>query len=291
MLSADAILAATRPEAIFGSEDPIVAFRRLALVWHPDHSTDPRAGSVVSKLVQLRDQALGKAELVFTIAGGKVAWAGQAIRFSCDENDAKRALQVSKHLASADPELAKRIIAPIGYATGALCFAAPPGFVPLPALQARYLSVPQGHVAWIASRLFEFVMLAHKKARVGCFAFSPESCALHPENHAIIPLDFRFVVDSGSQLSRVPGFLADLVPPDKGLHTSLDLAAIHRLALILLGDPSGIGNLLRLKPDIHPTFLDWFRAAPVLDPIEHYSAYRRLLQDCFGKPKYLKLEL
>ena len=116
------------------------------------------------------------------------------------------------------------------------------------------------------------------------------------KEHGVIALDYRFFVTTGTKMQQIPARLLPFVPPDKKACAEIDIQSASRIALILLGDPSGIGNVLLIRAKQHPEllnidFLNWFRAPPGSEPITYYKEYRRMLEKCFGKPKYHTLEL
>jgi hypothetical protein len=305
---AAAILAASDPHAVFG-DDVVIGFRHLARIWHPDHNASPDAPAVFGKLVKLRDRALGREpDEVLVLPGGTLAWGAADVTLRSDAGDCVITGRVIESLRSVSPDLAKRVPGIISMDPGVVVFGRPPDAVPLAAVMRRHQPVPQVHAAWIASRLYELVMIVSTKRDLVQGAILPESLMVLVKDHGIVPLDWRFAMAVGTDWKRAPAALVGNVPRNKRATWAFDLAAIHRVILILLGDPSGVGNVLLprtrggLGHDAHaagtlsPAFLDWFRDIPrdipaPPDMIDFYTRYRKMLEKVFGKSRYHKLEM
>ena len=297
MLTAEQILNTRDPIAVFGS-DTAAGFKKLVKLWHPDinHGRDARA--VYEKLVRLRDLAEGKTTEVIKLVGGKLEFKHTEIVLTSKEPDCLATAQLIKRMRTV-PDVKKWLPEVDDFSDATITFLRPADSVPLNTVFHAYKGqVHQRHVAWIVSRLYELTMLNVKFASGVNAGLLLESLVVLVADHGVIPMDWRFATLNGKKLTRVPGQLVPFVPTSKLAHPSLDLSSINALAIKLLGDPSGIGNMLRLRAKEHPTdlnpvFLDWFLRAPGegVDPVAYYKKYRELLEKTWGKPKYFKLEL
>jgi hypothetical protein len=301
-MTAGEILRLTDPKVLFGANIDL-DFRALARTWHPDTCKDPKALDVFQHLGKLREAAHRGLQLDtpvvdrIDIPGGTLTFEKDKIVLQSPSGLCLNATRSLAWLRKASPDMLRRVPEVLSETDTRLELRALPDSISLAALLKKYpKGVHQRHVAWIVSRLFELVMESTKLGKVVCCGLVPESLLLLITDHGVVPLDWRFSIAVGSKLTQVPGALTGLVPKDKKATADLDLRSIHRLALILLGDPSGIGNVLLLKARREPTelsetFLNWFRAAPNPDPVVHYTNYRQMLEKVWGKPKYFKLEL
>ena len=289
-LTAEQILSTRDPVVLFGT-DQKKGFRKLALQWHPDRCSDPRADEVFRHITKVHAPPAPVRRLL-KLAGG-------TLRFE----EGERALLRSDGLcgsvgpllttmSEAVPDLERRLPKVLRAKDNATIFKLPRGAVSMAKVMESYPDgLPPVHVAWIASRLYELVMeISH--AGFCCCGLAPEALAVIVKPHGVLTLDWRFSCKAGEKMTAVPRLLVPLLPHDRIASPKFDLASIHRIALVLLGDPSGLGTiLLRKDPPPPRKFLDWFRSAPVLEPVDHYRTYRQLLETVFGPPKYHKLVL
>lgn len=297
-MTATEILAAHDPRALFG-DDVAAGYRRLAKEWHPDRNSAAEARKVFEHLTHLRDLATGAAFTKVAIPGGALLYRTDRIDLVSDAADAVPTAAVLKALAAASSDLSRRIPGvqsdPIDFATLTL-IRPPTRTVSMQTVREAYpTGLPAEHVAWVVSRLYEVLVRSHLDAKVACCGVTPESCLVMVKEHGVIPLDWRFATPVGMRLSRVPRPLVNLVPADKRASFAFDVACVNQTAIILLGDPSGIGNVLLRRdkslPEIPKPFLDWFRSASVTDPLDHYKAYRKMLESTYGKPSYHELNV
>lgn len=282
-----------RADASILGADRAAGFRTLARAWHPDVCKDPQAAQVLAHLIYLRDGGPAPAEEHVTVPGGQIVWREHEIVVVPGGADPFTALRAT-HV-----DLAKRLPILQAAAPEALIYMRPERAVSLAAVQRRYPSgVPAVHVAWMASRLYELVYVSQGAAAMTWIGLLPEMLCVLVEAHGVLPLDGRFLAPVGADLRgrKVPAALVPLVPADRRASVAFALATVNRIALILLGDPSGTGNalLVRAKADpkqLPPAFLAWFRARPSSDAWDFYKRYRALLVATWGAPKYHKLEV
>lgn len=152
-----------------------------------------------------------------------------------------------------------------------------------------HLHLPQEHVSWILSRMFELVSWFHQ---VGyCHAgIHPESIAVVPETHGIVCLSFYHMQPLDTRLSTISGKYMDWYPQlvfdRKQALPYIDVSLAQRTALYLLGDKSGNG--IKLKNTCNEQLID-FLITPHYQAYSTYEEYRKLLKSIFGKPKFHEL--
>ncbi len=271
-------------------------FRDLARRWHPDTCKNPRAAEVMAHLTRLRRKARGEevdpVEHV-RVAGGELIWKERTVTLAAPGGLASRT--TLSWLAGAHTDVARRLPTVTEATADTLTLARPDKAVSMAAVQAKFPGgIPAKHVAWMASRLYELVLALDRGAEHRWGGLTVESLMVLPIDHGVIPLDPRFVTLRGEKLRAVPGPLVPLVPSDKLASVGYEVACVNRIALTLLGDPSGTGNALlkRVKAgEIEPKFFEWFRAPTRGESRKNYEAYREMLVSVWGPPKYHKLEM
>jgi len=156
--------------------------------------------------------------------------------------------------------------------------------LPLSALDV----LPQGHVNWILSRMLEFIAYINKKGYVHA-GINPDSVYVEPVNHGINVMSFYHMTELNKKLSTASGkwlyMYPDHVKIDKLAKADIDIELCKRTAIYLLGDKSGIGNILRKTHSI--PFLDFCQKRHT-DPVEAFFEYRELLSKNFEK-KFIPL--
>ena len=153
------------------------------------------------------------------------------------------------------------------------------------------LTLPVEHVAWVLSRLLEFVAWLHQEGF--CHAgLNPESLALAPETHGLVAVSFYHLTSLNGPLTTISGkyrhWYPDVIFAEKRAVPGIDLALAQRTAVCLLGDPSGNGTRLRGTVDDR---LLTFLLRPHHNAYAAYDEYRKLLQQLFPKKQFHPLNL
>lgn len=150
--------------------------------------------------------------------------------------------------------------------------------------------LPQEHVNWILSRMLEFIAYIYKKDFVHA-GINPDSIFVEPINHGINILSFYHMTEIGKKMGTASGkwlyMYPEHVKKDKIAKPDIDIDLCKRTAIWLLGDKSGIGNVLRKTHSI--PFLD-FCQRKHQDPIEAFFDYRNMLDKTFEK-KFIPLHI
>ncbi|GAB4330457.1 MAG: hypothetical protein OHK0038_04840 [Flammeovirgaceae bacterium] len=153
------------------------------------------------------------------------------------------------------------------------------------------LNLPQQHVAWMTSRMLEFISWMHQVDF--CHAgINPASLCVVPETHGIICTSFYHQTYMNSKIQTISGkylnWYPSIVFSEKRAIPYIDIALVQRTALYLLGDESGNG--IKLKKTNNEMLID-FLITPHYQAFETFDNYRKLLAKIFGKPTYFPLEI
>lgn len=156
------------------------------------------------------------------------------------------------------------------------------------------LTLPPKHVAWVMSRMLEFITWLHQSA-YSHNGIAPESLYIAPQSHGLICTSFYHLCRLGGRLTTLSAarkhWYDDAVFRHKTALQSIDVAMAQRTAICLLGDPSGVGVRLKTScPDLHPQYLQWLQT-PQHNSYQAFVAHRQLLGDLFGKPTFHVLDL
>lgn len=287
-MTAEQILRTRDGAALFGA-DYKKGFESLVKTWHPDRNKDPKAADVFKHILAVRDGKLPALEEI-AIPRGKIRVNDDTIEF-LSVGDGERILAAVN--STSNPNFRKRVPCSVSHTADAVTFQRPVDTIMLPTLMKGYPSgLPTFHVAWIASRLYEHVMMQAATLRLLHGGLYTDAILVSITDHGIMPLDWRFNAPLGAKMRALPGPVASLAETPIA-DISTDLKAVNRVALTLLGDPVGIGNELlpRVGKDIPAKFFNWFRGAVDADPERQYRNYRAMLEAVFGPPEYHKLEI
>jgi len=287
-MTAEQILNTRDAAALFGS-DLKKGFESLVKIWHPDRNKDPKAVTVFKHILAVRDGKLAALEEI-AVPSGKIRVNNSTIEF-VSVGDGERILAAVN--STSNPNFRKRVPCSISHAVDSVTFQRPSDTIMLPTLMKGYPSgLSPFHVAWVASRLYEHVMMQSATLRLLHGGIYADALLVSVADHGITPLDWRFNAPLGAKMRALPGPVASLAETTIADITT-DLKSVNRVALTLLGDPVGIGNALlpRVGKDIPAKFFNWFRGAVDADPECQYRNYRTMLEAVFGPPKYHKLEV
>lgn len=151
------------------------------------------------------------------------------------------------------------------------------------------LTLPQGHVNWILSRMLEFTAWLEKVGFVHC-DLNPESILVVPETHGIIISSFFYMTKKDIQLTSLSdryGFWYEgCIPSDKKANTAIDIQLCKKIAVYLLGDPSGTGSDFM---ESHNKDFMRFVTSHSSNAFDTYENYRTMLKKNFDTKKYTPL--
>lgn len=257
---------------------------------HPDICSHPQATEAVSKINFFKKELEGLNELkddsgaLDVINEYEIAWPWQSNQALVNKSYAnyqkllrfndKASIHFHKYL----PQLF--------WQGDNLCLKHTEQLVPLSGLR-----LPEKHVIWVLSRLFEFSAWLNQ---IGfCHAgLNPDSVAIVPKTHGIIILSFYHLCPLSQKLSTISKKYQNWYPhtvfSEKKASPEIDLSLSQSIAIYLLGDPSGNG--VKLKKTHHSELID-FLLQMHYKPYETFDSYRKLLIKLYGKPTFHHLYL
>lgn len=149
----------------------------------------------------------------------------------------------------------------------------------------------QKHVNWILSRLLEFSALLNQLGYVHA-GLTLDSVFIMPELHGIIVPTFYHLTRIEQKLNTVSGKYKNFYPGEaftnKKAIPKIDLEMCTRIAIYLLGDKSGIGNVLKAT---HNQDMITFLQRSHTDPVLCYNQYRLLLSKLVNVKEFHPLNI
>jgi hypothetical protein len=152
--------------------------------------------------------------------------------------------------------------------------------------------LPQIHVNWIFSRMFEFVLWLRQSNYVH-LGMNPTTVFVVPETHGIIIVSFYHMTPLGKKASTISAkykmwyptalFTKKIATPD------IDLELCKKIALYLLGDRSAAGTKLKMDKTLNQEIIN-FLLTKHENIKDEYGQYRELLKKNFEK-KFYPLEM
>lgn len=272
-----AILKAAKPGDVAPVDAWAAHYKKIMRIIHPDTCHLPLAGLAAVRLNELKRQH--EQGVVYTDESGLFRNNDYTAVYEGDGTLLKKSFENYRRLrASGSAHLLKYLPRDMQWEGGKLtvCFAY--RAVPLSGLQ-----LPQEHVNWILSRLLEMVALVEEAGWVHG-GLNPESVFVVPETHGIQVVSFYHLAPTGARVSTLCGRYKSWYPArvfeDKLARPATDLELSKKIAIALLGDPSGSG--VRLKRSHHAAFVD-FVIRQDDEPYIAYRQYRELLAQHFEK--------
>jgi len=148
--------------------------------------------------------------------------------------------------------------------------------------------LPQHHVNWLFSRMFEFTLWLRQIEYVH-IGLNPTTVFVVPETHGIIIISFYHMTRLGKKAETISAKYKMWYPTDlfvKKIATEdIDLELCKKIALYLLGDKSAGGTKLKLDKDVNQIVLT-FLLTKHQNTKEEYGQYRDLLAKNFEKKFY-----
>lgn len=283
------ILASRQPDDVFSRANYRKEYLGYLKLLHPDVCRLPGATDAVARLNRYVEQL--EAWLKLTDDAGPVrVLPGHRLRFEGDRTLLQQSLANYQRLRAlhtpADQHFHRYLPDTLAWEGPALLATTPARVVPLAGLV-----LPVEHVAWVLSRLLEYVAWLHQAGF--CHAgLTPESLALVPETHGLVCLSFYHLTSLNGPLSTISGtyrfWYPDATFAAKRAAPGIDLALAQRTAVCLLGDASGNG--VRLRSTVDDRLVD-FLLQPQHDAYDAFKEYRQLLHQLFPKREFHPLNL
>jgi len=152
--------------------------------------------------------------------------------------------------------------------------------------------LPQVHVNWLFSRMFEFSLWLRQN-EISHMGLNPTTVLVVPETHGIIVTSFYHMNPLGKRAKTVSAkykmwypstlFTEKIATPD------IDLELCKKIALYLLGDRSAAGTILRRNKDVNQDVLNFLLTKHQCDYAD-YDKYRNILKENFER-KFYPLDL
>ena len=150
--------------------------------------------------------------------------------------------------------------------------------------------LPQIHVNWIFSRMFEFVLWL-KQVGYTHMGLNPTTVFVIPETHGICVVSFYHMTKLGTKAKTVSAKYKMWYPTNLYMHKiatpDIDLELSKKIALYLLGDKSAAGTKLKMnKKDINQNVLT-FLLTKHQNRFSEYEEYREILKKEFKKEFFI----
>ncbi len=283
------ILNATKPEDIFTKALYRKEYLQFQKLLHPDICQLLGAEDAAKKLNLFRTEMEGYSKIEED-AGVMQVVNDTTLAFRGDKALLMQSLENYKKLMSLTDEASlhfrKYLPASMELKDDVLYVKSTERMIPL-----THLTLPQEHVTWLTSRMFELAAWLHQSGY--CHAgINPESICIVPETHGIVCTSFYHLKPLNNFLTTISGrhieWYPDIVFKEKKAIPYIDISLVQRTALYVLGDKSGNG--IKLKKDHNENLID-FLITPHYDTYRTFDTYRKLLKTLFGKPKFYKLEI
>jgi len=149
--------------------------------------------------------------------------------------------------------------------------------------------LPQLHVNWIFSRMFEFCVWMRQVNYVH-MGLNPTTVFVVPETHGIIIVSFYHMNIIGRKADTISAKYKMWYPTtlfsEKIATPDIDLELSKKIAIYLLGDRSAAGTKLRVDKDVNQSMLN-FLLTKHKNTKDEYVQYRELLKKNFESKFYL----
>jgi hypothetical protein len=149
--------------------------------------------------------------------------------------------------------------------------------------------LPQKHVNWLFSRMFEFVLWL-KQVGVSHMGLNPTTVFVVPENHGIIIISFYHLTTLNKKVDTISAKYKMWYPTNLFMNKiatgDVDLELCKKIALYLLGDKSAAGTKLKMDKDVNQNMLN-FLLVKHQSELDEYKQYRDLLAKNFEKKFYI----
>lgn len=150
-------------------------------------------------------------------------------------------------------------------------------------------TLPQVHVNWIFSRMFEFNLWFSQKgyAHLG---YNPTSVFVVPSTHGVAITSFYHVTKIGQKVDTISAKYKMWYPTrlfnEKIAKPDIDLELCKKTAIYLLGDKSASGAKLKRDKNVNQPLLT-FLMTKHMNTVDDYDQFRNILAKNFKKKFYV----
>lgn len=319
--TAKQILAFTTFKQLFSRDNAERELRVLKHRWHPDRNTDPLAtdvfnhisalyalGYVASEVEYINSagqQCAYKVKARTDVAFGKMYLRNGSVAFVFHDdmlflkdlfiaNNAayKDKLYKSKHFNKYDYSVVE--VHPIKEPESTLILRLPNEFVPVKYILKHFNgAIDPKIVAWIISRCFDWAMLMDSQGLVAN-GFDPELLFVCLPQHTILDIgSFIYSAPKEGKLVALSANTVNFYPQDclddKIARSRCDIALIKSLGIKLLGDPTGLGTMLRGNKNIPEAMLNFLMFPSTDKKLEAYQKWQQdVLIKAFSKREFYR---
>lgn len=288
-------------------------FRKLGKIWHPDVSSDSKAGEVFAHIVSLYSRIdtkpiIGKRnksveygndltfeyeyEMAFEM--GKLYISKRSILYSFEkEGPAERTIQAIKDVSNyirASPKLstnpANKIAIAEKYDTYIIYkdVFEEASIFRLSDVCGVGMELDVRHVAWIISRLMNFACLVYA-AGYSHNGIVMDNCWIEPTNHRLIILGgWYYAKRIGAKLTEVSSEVYNIMP------ISIKTSKIVGCGTDIEGVKE-VGRKLTFGCSIPEPFKRWLWTTNKNTPYEEFGEWDRVLVESFGARKFVELKI
>jgi hypothetical protein len=283
----DLILKSNKPSDIFPDD-----WKKLYLTYskliHPDYNSNSLAAEAMSKMNMYKDML--ENGIQYTDETGDFKIFSKKIEYII--TDANKKL-INKSVANYKKLMSKKDSASLNFhkympesmtiVDNKLTIGLKDRAVPL-----TNNKLPQIHVNWILSRMFEFSLWL-RQINYSHLGLNPTTVFAVPETHGIIVISYYHLTELDNKVQTISAkyktwyptnlFTQKLATPD------IDLELCKKTAIYLLGDKSAAGTKLKADKEVNQEFLN-FILTKHQNTNDDYLKYRELLKKNFEKKFY-----
>ena len=287
----DKVLKSNKPQDIFNG-DWKATYRSYSRLIHPDACRQPNAADAMAKMNFYKDFLENGVKYVDETGEFKI-YEKKLVYVVTDKN---------RKLITKSVENYKRLKSKTDKASVAFHRYLPESMV----LEKDLLTVnlkdraipltgqklPQIHVNWLFSRMFEFCLWLRQN-EISHMGMNPTTVLVVPETHGIIITSFYHMNPIGKKAKTISAkykmwypttlFTKKIATPD------IDLELCKKIALYLLGDRSAAGTVLKRDKEVNQNVLTFLLTKHQCN-YEDYERYRKILKENFEK-KFYPLDL
>jgi len=284
----DKILNSKKPLDIFTSSNWKVEFIKFSKLIHPDRCVHPRASDAMSILNTYKDLLTYGVEYedecgVFNVFDDRIEYVITDDNRDLLLTSLKNYSTLMKLNDSASLSFKKYLPNSIEILNNKFIIRFVERSVPL-----THKTLPQYHVNWIFSRMFEFSVWM---SRIGYshMGINPTSVFVIPKTHGIIVTSFYYMKKIGSVATTISAKYKNWYPTavftNKTSTSDVDLELSKKIAIYLLGDKSASGVVLRKNSGVNQNVLN-FLLTKHRNEFSEYDEYRKLLKSNFDTRFY-----
>lgn len=159
--------------------------------------------------------------------------------------------------------------------------------VPLTGLQ-----LPQKHINWIFSRMFEYSLWL-KQSNYVHLGINPTSVFVVPETHGIVVMSYYHMTSINCKVETISAkykmWYSSTLFTKKIATSDIDLELCKKIAIYLLGDKSSAGTILRKNDQVNQNMLN-FLLIKHQNTRKEYIQYREMLKLNF-ESEFIPLDL